>query len=77
MYHYTESGLSNIWLCNGYHLENTYLEVNKKRDLHYVIACKLIDQKTKLSPDEFKFLRTEIEATQAVIASALVYVKAR
>ena len=71
MHRYTESGLNNIWLNNGYQLSEGCLALEDKWNLHYVIAKQIINQKGKLSPDEFKYLRTEIKATQAVIGKAL------
>ena len=71
MHQYTESGLNNIYLNNGYQFDNGSLELQDRWNLHYVIANQIIDQKAKLTPDEFKYLRTEIKATQAVIGKAL------
>jgi len=71
MYHYTESGLNNIYLNNGYQYADDSLLLEDRWNLHYVIACKLIEKKGKLSPKEFKYLRNEINATQATLANAL------
>ena len=71
MHHYTESGLDNVWLKNGYQYDNNNLYLEDKWNLHYTIASELINKQGKLLPHEFKYFRNELEATQATLANAL------
>jgi DNA-binding transcriptional regulator YiaG len=72
MYHYTSCGLKNIWLKNGYETKHTaYGKAVAIRDLeglHRAIARTIIASRPKLSGAEFRFLRKELELSQASIA---------
>ncbi len=70
MHHYTESGLDNIWLSNGYQIDDS-ISVDQPNNLHYTIASHMISLRSKLSPKEFKYLRNDIQATQATFAAVL------
>ena len=67
MYHYTESGLLNVWLKNGYQeIDTPYgaaVHIENVEALHTAIAEMLIEQPF-LSGREFKFLRTLMDMTQ-------------
>ncbi len=67
MYHYTESGLRNVYLENGYReIDTPYgtaISISNVDGLHKSIAETLIDQ-PYLSGREFRFLRTELDMTQ-------------
>ena len=67
MYHYTESGLLNVYLRNGYEeIDTPYgkaVHISNIDGLHKIIADMLIEQPF-LSGREFKFLRTEMDMTQ-------------
>lgn len=79
-YHYTECGLSNIWLVSGYEEEvfdgDCYVSVRDADALHKQIALRLIKQKTDLKGEQVRFLRKEMDLTQAELA-ALVNVSAQ
>jgi DNA-binding XRE family transcriptional regulator len=67
MYHYTESGLRNVWLRDGYRvLETPYgaaVQISNVEGLHQAIADHLLKQPF-LSGREFRFLRGELDMTQ-------------
>ena len=71
MYHYTESGLRNIWLVNGYVLKRTsYGEAVSIRDLeglHRYIGSVIARQRS-LSGPELRFLRKEMAMSQRELA---------
>jgi DNA-binding transcriptional regulator YiaG len=75
MYHYTECGLRNIYLKNGYCLRNTAygktVSIENMEGLHSVIACDLIYHKPKLTGSEFRFLRNELLVSQKRLADLL------
>jgi DNA-binding XRE family transcriptional regulator len=70
MYHYTESGLQNVYLQNGYkEIDTPYgkaISIDKMDGLHQVIAQGLLEQPF-LSGREFRFLRVELGMTQREI----------
>lgn len=74
-YHYTESGLDNIYLLNGVHTieedGNTYTSINDLEQLHLQIAKTLIDKHSPLEAKEFKFLRVELNLSQKALAELL------
>jgi len=75
MYHYTESGLNNIWLSNGYHRHATPygagIAIDNVEGLHRLIASQLIHDKPHLSGAEFRFLRKELDLSQAALAAIM------
>ena len=77
-YHYTECGLSNIWLVSGYEEEDgeCYVSVRDADALHQQISMSLIRQKTDLRGEQVRFLRKEMNLTQSELA-ALVNVSAQ
>lgn len=74
MYHYTESGLKNIWLKNGYNEVETSEGVGVSFDdidgLHKAIG-RALARKTSLTGSEFRFLRKELGLSQGRIAAML------
>ena len=74
MYHYTECGLRNIWLKNGYVFKQTpYGETVSIQDiegLHRLIG-KTIAMRPKLSGPELRFLRKEMAMSQKGLATYL------
>ena len=72
MYHYTESGLKNVWLTNGYEIKNTpYGEVVSIQDvegLHRLIGT-IIARRPKLTGPELRFLRKEMGMSQKALAA--------
>lgn len=75
MYHYTESGLNSIWLINGYKIHTTALGKGVAIDdvvgLHRCVALHIINNKSHMSGAEFRFLRKELDMSQAILASAI------
>ena len=75
MYHYTESGLANAWLANGYKVKHTSygdaVAIDDIDGVHLAIAQNLIEKKDSLTGKEFRFLRTLMGTSQIGIAGML------
>lgn len=75
MYRFTDGGLRNVWLANGYTVEKTpYGEVVSIQDVPGLVqaVCKaLIRKKTKLTGVEFRYLRQAMLMSQASLGKAL------
>jgi DNA-binding transcriptional regulator YiaG len=75
MYHYTECGLPNVYLKNGFEIvETPYgkgVTIHNLAELHDVISECLVCGKKPLSRQEFKFLRLELELSQAQLGVLL------
>ena len=73
MYHYTESGLSNVYLINGFAVEEidgeTFSSIDDMEGLHRAIAEAVVDSKKPLTSEEFKFLRIELNVSQKILAN--------
>ena len=77
MYHYTECGLRNVWLANGYRKDASpkygeLVSIEHVEGLHTLIADQLIE-KSHLTGLEFRFLRKELGLSQAKLAQAWGY----
>lgn len=74
MYHYTESGLENVWLKSGYVIRKTPygdgLSVQDVDGLHRAI-CNVIARRARLSSDKLRFLRKEMGISQSALARLL------
>ncbi len=74
-YHYTDSGLDNIYLENGYTIHKTPygegVSIQDSEELHKVIGRWLIDLPKPLNGAELRFLRVEMGMTQRDLAGAL------
>jgi putative transcriptional regulator len=75
-YHYTDSGLDNVWLENGFTIENhphygELISITNVRGLHETIARWLIRQPRTLTGAEFRFLRTELDMSQRSLGDLL------
>lgn len=72
MYRYSECGLDDVWLANGYTVIDTpygeAVAVEAARALHRVIALDLVNSMPKLSGPQFRFLRDQLDLTQAGLA---------
>ncbi|MBK7001681.1 MAG: hypothetical protein IPH35_17395 [Rhodoferax sp.] len=72
MYHYTESGLQNVWLANGYKIrkceDGDAVAIADVYGLNTVIG-RHIATKSYLSGKEFRFLRKELDLSQNRFAS--------
>lgn len=74
-YHYTESGLDNVFLGNGYKLHKTKygegLSIENVHGLHQTIGRWLIELPKRLNGAELRFLRTEMELSQHRLADLI------
>ena len=74
MYHYTESGLQNVWLKNGYTVHKTPygkgMAITDVAGLHKAIGLVLA-RLPKLTGAQFRFLRKEMGMSQKAIATLL------
>lgn len=73
LYHYTECGLRNVWLANGYKIRKTpygqAVYIEDVPGLHKAIGLRLVNTKPRLSGGEFRFLRKELDLAQARVAA--------
>lgn len=68
MYHYTESGLQNIWLSNGYKQRTTSngvvaMAIHDVDDLHDAIG-RTLSNRPRLTGAGMRFLRSELGLSQ-------------
>jgi DNA-binding transcriptional regulator YiaG len=74
-YHYTECGLDNIYLGNGFEVVETPrgkgVQIKDREGLHRAIGNMLVCEKKELNGREFRFLRHELNMTQLVLATML------
>lgn len=75
-YHYTESGLDNVWLESGFKIENhpnygDLISINNPRGLHEAIGRWIVAQPRTLTGAEFRFLRTELDMSQRTLGLVL------
>src|SRR5579863_188106 len=75
MYHYTESGLDNIYLEDGFNEHETpygvAISIEDTAGLHKAIGRWLIEQPSPIRGAELRFLRIEMETTQRTLAAIL------
>jgi DNA-binding transcriptional regulator YiaG len=75
MYHFTDGGLRNVWLANGYEIKQTpYGEAVAIQDvsgLTKAICMALIRKKSKLTGAEFRYVRSAMLMSQASLGKAL------
>lgn len=68
-YHYTECGLDDVYLVNGYTIERTNygegVSISHVDELHNAIGHFLVTEKKALCGKELRFLRKEMNLTQA------------
>ncbi|WP_459614957.1 helix-turn-helix domain-containing protein [Bordetella sp. 2513F-2] len=74
MYHYTECGLRNVWLANGYTVREfdgeEAISIDDADELHRVIGRSLAC-KPRLTGLELRFLRKELGLSQRRLAEML------
>jgi len=74
-YHYTECGLNNIYLLNGYQYIDTprgsAVSIKDADGLHKAIGMFLVTTKRDLSGEELRFLRHEMLMSQSTLAKLL------
>lgn len=75
MYHYTECGLDNVWLSNGYKSKSTAygkaVAIEDVEGLHAAVAVNLIQKMGRLTGKEFRFLRLFMCMSQGGVAKLL------
>ena len=73
LYHYTECGLANVWLVNGFREERTpygkAVAIDDMSGLHAAIAQYLVRHKPRWSGGEFRFIRKELDMSQQSLAT--------
>lgn len=74
-YHYTECGLDNIYLLNGFKITKTKsieeIFIHDIHGLHKVIGLSLITKPGLLIGNEIKFIRTTMDLSQTTLARIL------
>lgn len=74
-YHYTESGLDNVFLENGYTVHKTPygegVSIKDTAGLHKLIGRWLINLPKRLNGAELRFLRLEMDMTQRSLAAII------
>jgi DNA-binding transcriptional regulator YiaG len=75
VYHYTECGLDNVWLANGY-VEHktpygTGVSVSEADQLHEVLALAIATKHGRISGKELRFLRAMLDFSQAALGVTL------
>jgi DNA-binding transcriptional regulator YiaG len=76
MYHWTGSGLDNVWLLNGYQVEDLgaygqSVVVENAEALERAIARQLATQDRPLTGQEFRFLRVMLDFSQTALGRRL------
>ncbi len=75
MYHYTQCGLDNVWLENGYKKKKTAygqaVAIEGADGLHQTLALELIAKQGRLSGKELKFLRVAMGLSQGGLGKLL------
>lgn len=73
MHHYLECGLPDVWLASGYRPVSTPygdgVAVENVEALHRAIAMHLVQRAGPLTGAEFRFLRIELDLSQARLAA--------
>ena len=73
-YHYTESGLDNVWLASGFIRHETpygpAVAVERADELLELLAMDLVDKPSRLTGKEFRYLRAMLLLSQASVAQA-------
>ena len=75
MYHYTESGLPNVFLRGGYDVHDTEFgeatSIHNLEGLHKAIGLDIVQKAPVLTGDEVRFLRKEMDLTQTSLAGII------
>lgn len=76
MYHYKECGLSEVYLIDGFNVEEDddygeLISIASVHDLHKTIGLYLINEKPELNGEEIRFLRKELNLSQKNLAGLL------
>src|SRR4051794_35073003 len=77
MYHFTDGGLKNVWLTNGYIVHDTaYGEAVSFQDLDGLtkaICQALIKKPSKLTGTEFRYIRSNMLMSQKSLGKLMGY----
>ena len=72
MYHYTDCGLRNVWLANGFRRRKTPygpgVAIEGLPALHRAIGLWLVKKPRRLTGAEIRFLRKELDLSQKALA---------
>lgn len=72
MYHYTESGLDNVWLENGFHERNTpygkAVSIQDVDGLHAILALRITHKQSRITGKELRFLQCQLALSQGSLA---------
>jgi len=76
MYHYTGSGLANVWLVNGYTEHDTpygpSISIVDLEGLHRVIGVEITQQPPgRMAGEAVRFLRKEMDLSQQALAELI------
>lgn len=75
MYHYTQCGLTNVWLSNGFKEKITPygkgVSIEDADGLHRVLALALTEKQGRITGKELKFLRLVIGISQESLGKML------
>lgn len=75
LFHYTSSGLRNIYLRNGFKLKETpygrVVAIQDVEGLHRAIGLHLVRNKKHLTGAEVRFLRKGLDMSQVTLAKCL------
>ncbi|MBW8892019.1 MAG: transcriptional regulator [Burkholderiales bacterium] len=75
MYHYTECGLDNVWLENGYTVRQTPygrgVSIDDADGLHQVLVAEVVKKIGRMTGKELRFLRTHLSLSQENLAKCL------
>src|SRR5258708_5099510 len=77
LYHFEECGLDNVWLADGFTFQRTAygrgVSFDDFEGVHRTIARHLVETLGALDGNEVRFLRKELDLSQAGLASLLGY----
>ncbi len=75
MYHYTDGGLQNVWLANGYRVQKTpygeAVAIDDLEGLTKTICMTLTKKPSKLTGAEFRYLRNGLMLSQPSLGQML------
>jgi DNA-binding transcriptional regulator YiaG len=75
MYRFTDGGLSNIWLANGYEIHETaYSKAVSFHDLDGLtraICIALVERQAPINGDEFRYLRQALCLSQVALGQLM------
>lgn len=71
MYHYTECGLDNVYLTNGFTISGKNVSIKNIEGLNNAIGLSLVNEKKDLNGKEFRFLRHELLMSQNTLGRLL------